>query len=101
MAAMTASCGTNDLNPDKGEVGGSSPPRPLTHTSKYAAILTFPLIGALPRNLDHLLSYGQQISHDGREVLGLLPPMQSGLANQTAGARRTWIWKPVLSCVAL
>jgi hypothetical protein len=27
MAAMTASCRTNDLNPDKGEVGGSSPPR--------------------------------------------------------------------------
>ena len=25
---MTASCGTNDLNTDKGEVGGSSPPRP-------------------------------------------------------------------------
>jgi len=28
MAAMTASCRTNDLNPDKGEVGGSSSPRP-------------------------------------------------------------------------
>jgi hypothetical protein len=25
MAAMTTSCRTNDLNPDKGEVGGSSP----------------------------------------------------------------------------
>ncbi len=28
MAEMTARCGTNDLNTDKGEVGGSSPPRP-------------------------------------------------------------------------
>src|SRR5260370_18014544 len=36
--------------PDKGEVGGSSPPRPTIQiTSKYAAILTFPLIGALPQ----------------------------------------------------
>jgi len=43
MAAMTASCGTNDLNPDKGEVGGSSPPRPTIQIpNKYAAILTFP-----------------------------------------------------------
>src|SRR6202171_1550732 len=32
--------------PDKGEVGGSSPPRPTIQiTSKYAAILTFPLLG--------------------------------------------------------
>src|SRR5216683_7157574 len=31
--------------PDKGEVGGSSPPRPTIITSKYAAILTFPLSG--------------------------------------------------------
>src|SRR6267143_1408063 len=37
---------TSDLNTDKGEVGGSSPPRPTIQiTSKYAAILTFPLIG--------------------------------------------------------
>src|SRR5246127_3043282 len=44
MARMTASCGTNDRNTDKGEVGGSSPPRPTIQiTSKYAAILTFPL----------------------------------------------------------
>jgi hypothetical protein len=46
MAAMTASCRTNDRNPDKGEVGGSSPPRPTIQiTSKYAAILTFPFRG--------------------------------------------------------
>jgi hypothetical protein len=32
VAAMTASCRTNDLNPDKGEVGGSSPPRPTIQT---------------------------------------------------------------------
>jgi hypothetical protein len=32
--------------PDKGEVGGSSPPRPtIKIASKYAAILTFPLPG--------------------------------------------------------
>jgi hypothetical protein len=32
--------------PDKGEVGGSSPPRPTIQiTSKYAAILTFPPFG--------------------------------------------------------
>jgi hypothetical protein len=34
---------------DKGEVGGSSPPRPTIQTSKYAAILTFPLFAALPQ----------------------------------------------------
>jgi len=28
MAGMTASCRTNDLNPDKGEVGGSVHPGP-------------------------------------------------------------------------
>jgi hypothetical protein len=34
---------TNGLNPDKGEVGGSSPPRPTIQiTSKYEAIHTFP-----------------------------------------------------------
>jgi len=43
---MTARC--YDLNTDKGEVGGSSPPRPtIKITSKYAAILTFPLSGIL------------------------------------------------------
>jgi hypothetical protein len=32
--------------PDKGEVGGSSPPRPTIQiTNKYAAILAFPLFG--------------------------------------------------------
>src|ERR1700687_5399135 len=32
--------------PDKGEVGGSSPPRPtITINSKYGAILTFPFRG--------------------------------------------------------
>src|ERR1700674_2875332 len=41
--------GTYDLNTDKGEVSGSSPPRPTIQiTSKYAAILTFPLFGDLP-----------------------------------------------------
>jgi hypothetical protein len=36
--------------PDKGAVGGSSPPRPTIQiTSKYAAILTFPLFGDLPQ----------------------------------------------------
>ena len=45
MARMTARCRTNDLNPDKGEVGGSSPPRPTIQISNYAAILTFPLSG--------------------------------------------------------
>src|SRR5580700_10854611 len=35
-----------DRNTDKGEVGGSSPPRPTIQiASKYAAILTFPLSG--------------------------------------------------------
>jgi hypothetical protein len=33
--------------PDKGEVGGSSPPRPTIQASKYAAILTFPFFGDL------------------------------------------------------
>src|SRR5258707_15465589 len=35
-----------EICPDKGEVGGSSPPRPtIKITSKYAAILAFPLLG--------------------------------------------------------
>ena len=39
----------NDRNTDKGEVGGSNPPRPTIQiTSKYAAILTFPLSGKDP-----------------------------------------------------
>ena len=34
---------TYDRNTDKGEVGGSSPPRPTIQiTNKYAAILTLP-----------------------------------------------------------
>jgi hypothetical protein len=48
---------TNDLNTDKGEVGGSSPPRPtITITNNYAAILTFPLPGISPetRFVNHL-----------------------------------------------
>ena len=53
MARMTASCGTNDLNTDKGEVGGSSPPRPTIQiTSKEAAILTFPLSGNTSQKTD-------------------------------------------------
>src|SRR5260370_31548676 len=41
---------SNDLNTDKGEVGGSSPPRPTIQiASKYEAILTFPLSGDLPQ----------------------------------------------------
>src|SRR5260370_40810224 len=37
---------TNDLNTDKGEVGGSSPPKPTIQiTSKYVTILTFPFRG--------------------------------------------------------
>src|SRR5882762_7008917 len=37
---------TSDLNTDKGEVGGSSPPRPTIQiTNIYAAILTFPFLG--------------------------------------------------------
>jgi hypothetical protein len=43
MAAMTASCRTNDLNPDKGEVGGSSPPRPTVKiTNEYGRFSLFP-----------------------------------------------------------
>ena len=38
------------MTTDKGEVGGSSPPRPTIQiTSTYAAILTFPLFGDLPQ----------------------------------------------------
>jgi hypothetical protein len=33
---------TNGLNTDKGEVGGSSPPRPTINHHKYAIILTVP-----------------------------------------------------------
>jgi len=40
----------NDRNTDKGEVGGSNPPRPTIQiTSKYAAILTFPLSGNISK----------------------------------------------------
>ena len=39
--------------PDKGEVGGSSPPRPtIKITNECAAILTFPLSGDLPQKTD-------------------------------------------------
>jgi hypothetical protein len=38
VASVNSSRGTNDRNPDKGEVGGSSPPRP---TNVYAVIHTF------------------------------------------------------------
>ena len=34
-----------DRIPDKGEVGGSSPPRPTIQINIYAAILTFPFQG--------------------------------------------------------
>jgi hypothetical protein len=38
--------GGNDRNTDKGEVGGSSPPRPTIQiTNIYAAIHTFPFQG--------------------------------------------------------
>src|ERR1700730_16788838 len=47
---MISRRGGGDLNTDKGEVGGSSPPRPTIQiTSKYAVILTFPLFGDLPQ----------------------------------------------------
>ncbi len=36
---------TNDFNTDKGEVGGSSPPRPTITSKKYAGILTFSISG--------------------------------------------------------
>src|SRR5260370_21934087 len=42
-----------DLNTDKGEVGGSNPPRPTIQiTNKYAAILTFPLSGNISQKTD-------------------------------------------------
>src|SRR6266403_2342544 len=45
---LVSCCKTYPRYPDKGEVGGSSPPRPTIHiTSKYAAIFTFPLFGDL------------------------------------------------------
>jgi hypothetical protein len=47
---LVSCCKTNARYSDKGEVGGSSPPRPTIQiTSKYASILTFPLFGALPQ----------------------------------------------------
>jgi hypothetical protein len=62
----------DDLNTDKGEVGGSSPPRPTIQiTSKYAAILTFPLPGDLPsktrfaKNLPKV-RVGYSCHHQGR-----------------------------------
>src|ERR1700730_14844044 len=46
---LVSCCKTYSCYPDKGEVGGSSPPRPTIQiTSKYAAILTFSLFGDLP-----------------------------------------------------
>src|SRR5271167_3074781 len=48
IATYYAYCTINA--PDKGEVGGSSPPRPTIQiTSKYAVIFTFPLFGDLPQ----------------------------------------------------
>ena len=42
-ARVNSSRGTNDRNPDKGEVGGLSPPRPTMNyqNSIYAVIFTF------------------------------------------------------------
>jgi hypothetical protein len=48
--------------PDKGEVGGSSPPRPTIQiTSEYGAILTFPLFGDLPPKTDLSTSKAQTL----------------------------------------
>jgi hypothetical protein len=45
--------GTNDRNTDKGEVGGSSPPRPTIQiANKYAAILAFSLSRNISRKSD-------------------------------------------------
>ena len=49
--------GPYDLNTDKGEVGGSSPPRPTIQIIKHAAILTFPLFGDLTQKSGALGSY--------------------------------------------
>jgi hypothetical protein len=44
---------TYGRNTDKGEVGGSSPPRPTIQIpNKYAAILTFPLSGNISQKTD-------------------------------------------------
>src|SRR6266699_686104 len=43
---LVSCCKTNKRYSDKGEVGGSSPPRPTIQiTNIYAAILTFPFLG--------------------------------------------------------
>ena len=42
---------TNDRNTDKGEVGGSSPPRPTKNPSVYAAILAFAFLRNFPQSL--------------------------------------------------
>jgi hypothetical protein len=49
---LVSCCKTYSCCPDKGEVGGSSPPRPTIQiTNEYAAILTFPLFWDLPQDL--------------------------------------------------
>ena len=51
--ALVSCCKTKSGQTDKGEVGGSSPPRPTIQiTSKHAAILTFPLSENLPPKTD-------------------------------------------------
>src|SRR6266478_9602601 len=60
--------------PDKGEVGGSSPPRPTNIIiNKYAAILTFPLFGDLTQKT--VLSTVCQLydSPDGTTLRALRP----------------------------
>jgi hypothetical protein len=58
--------------PDKGEVGGSSPPRPTIQiTSKYAAILSFSLSGniSLKKPICQLFvnfTIGRMALHSGR-----------------------------------
>jgi hypothetical protein len=50
---LVSCCKTNKRYSDKGEVGGSSPPRPTIQiTNKYAAILTFPLSAYLVHKTD-------------------------------------------------
>jgi hypothetical protein len=43
--------GTYDRIPDKGKVGGSSPPRPTINPSVYAAILAFAFFRNFPQSL--------------------------------------------------
>jgi hypothetical protein len=72
--------------PDKGEVGGSSPPRPTIQiTSEYAAIFTFPIGMDFPRKTD-LPKTCQKSDRGARSLSKAFRSLQTSFAAGISGA---------------